>query len=1191
MTTSTPSVIHLLARHVLLLMPAIWAASQPGLCNADVRKVYDCQYTAQPPAIDGELSDACWQQAGWAGIRLNTEEAKQAGTSRADARLLWDDVYLYFAARVVDATPRADHRERDDRVWEDDCFEIYVNPSGDGATYFELDINSHGAIWDSMGLPHHRGRLQLIRAWTAPSLEVRTVVGDGGWTVEGRIRFSDLVGADRVPPHHGDRWPMNLFYIDAQPGRGEQTLLAWNPTEQFNDVARFGEIRFVNHVGEAQLRRDRAMAERLLGGNLLANATSPFATAGDMRVWSERAGDYRRRDDGSGWRPARGFGRATVIAEDDVPRGAMRLQPNAGDDPTHMQWTSTTDGLLVLLARLHPSAAASIHEAGGDGVWLTLDGGGERAGVRLRDAEWCAVSLNVIKGRTIRLTVDAGPAHSYVYDHAQVAAYMLPADALAAKLPGDWKAFGAAGMVIGLHDAAGAQSEHADVIHVRATDHFTGAKRAMPAVPGARLYRVTGMIRTELLGDTKAHVGIDYLDAEGKFVRQATTRAALDGHLRWGLHNVSGASPWARFVAHAYDPPPDVASLSIWLGVNAWETPDAEGEAWFADIQVQAVAPDERYPLGFAPLMWTGDAPAARPSAADFTLCVTPTTRYQLPQMPPARGVDDEALEVHAWPSAAAAASFTIHPSRDLQQVDVAVSDLTLRGTPAAVIPAAAVEVRQVRTLYRKRHMMSSDYLLSPNHLEPLKPLSLTAGMNQQVWLTVRVPSGAGAGRYEGIIRVRSADAAEKRMSLVVHVTPIAPAKPRDVFLGVYSYYLPQDTPAVLRGAFQDMRDHGMNTTFLFNGNLRIPITTEAGRAVIQWEQPNQLREVMEIYGEAGFSEPLLLLAPQAFYDAAKQVSGDDGSHGPAFAAAYRDLFVQMRDEGRARQWPAFIIAPYDEGYPYPFADIRFDLTRGMIPPLRDAGLLVAVHSLNHALGRAWRFEAEFQPVIDVILQTFNHAPGCGPLSPGGGYRGYRSWEQYRDALVSEGRRVLFYNPDVTGIHPEALRFAYGVGLWKLGASGMINWHYHEPKRDGTYALSRRQGGDVLNLIFPPYENWAGGPSIGWEATRQGVMDYQLLQTLDGLVRQATSSNDPARAALAAQAQREVDAVLSRVRFDTIDSVGALAIPNRWERETVDDQGIQRIFGEYKLPNGLELADYDRLRRLLIDRIAELSAP
>jgi hypothetical protein len=265
---------------------------------------------------------------------------------------------------------------------------------------------------------------------------------------------------------------------------------------------------------------------------------------------------------------------------------------------------------------------------------------------------------------------------------------------------------------------------------------------------------------------------------------------------------------------------------------------------------------------------------------------------------------------------------------------------------------------------------------------------------------------------------------------------------------------------------------------------------------------------------------------------------------------------------------------------------LRFDMTRAGIAAAHQSGLQAALHALNHPTVGGFAFENEFESSADLILQTYGHTPGAG----GPRYRGYDSWEQYRDAMHSSGKRVLFYNPDVTGVHPEAMRFVYGVGLWKKQADGVMNWHYYEPARDGGYGLSKHQGATTLNFQFPPTADHRGGPTIGWEAAREGIKDYQLLYTFDRLVRKASQSPDPALRAKAKRLGDEVNSFLSKLRFDTIDTKRNLSL-GQWEGEQTLDDGTTVLTGTFKIPNGFAMDDYDRLRQLVCNSILALHTP
>ncbi len=298
---------------VLAAMVAV--SAQPTLAGHEsappVQKVYECQQAATPPTMDGDLSDACWSAAPWALI----------GQSQARAKLLWDDVFLYFAAEIGDSTPRCEHKDRDSNVWEDDCFEIYLSPDSQSGCCYELDFNSAGAIFDALRFP------RLLPGWTAPSLEVRTRPREGGWTIEGRVRLDEFVGAHHLPPRHDDRWGVNLFYLDAPVDGGKQAEFAWNPTDQFENVSRFGVLRFVDYEGHAKDQRAQERASWLLNSNRLANAVSPTTFA----VSSKATGPYPQTE--TGWRPKTGYGRVAAFQSEKVNRQVGVCNPTPAPIP------------------------------------------------------------------------------------------------------------------------------------------------------------------------------------------------------------------------------------------------------------------------------------------------------------------------------------------------------------------------------------------------------------------------------------------------------------------------------------------------------------------------------------------------------------------------------------------------------------------------------------------------------------------------------------------------------------------------------------------------------------------------------------------------------------------------------------------------------------------------------------------
>lgn len=1151
-------------------------------CGSSLRASYPCARAEQPPVLDGDLSDPCWARAEVAVLDQPVNGLLQA-KARTVFRLLWDDAYLYFSAAVQDATPLCVGAARDDHVWEGDCFELFLNPDNRPGEYYEMDFNSSGVIWDSLWLRHSSGGSRILRSWTAPSLECRTKPQPGGWTLEGRVRLDEFVGAAHLPPAHGDRWRFNAHYLDARPSATGQEVFSWAPTTNPNDTCQFGEILFRDPAGIEAHKRQQSLAVRLLRDGTTTRADSLADRVETLTVRSQMGAVFHRVAQPDGWSLAPGFGRfVRRVAVKGEPPGLFAARPAAETDPTLVDFTVWEDGTLLLIGKLDAPAAQAVAKGQADGVTVqAMVAGAPARNLRLNGDDWLAEGLPVHRGQTVRLQVDAGPAGNIAWDFAFLGVFLVKGDVQeSSDLPAGWELIGDAGHV---RVEPSSRATGGSSIRVEAADCLSGVCRWVPRAQSEKLYRITGWVRSDLAGVTRAHVGVDYCSSQKAFLRQACTWAPLTGHLRWGLYNLSGRAEWQRFAAYAYDVPPDTAWLRLWCGVNAWETPGASGSACFEDVRIESITPDPAWPLGFPPARWQSErALACAAEIRDSGYCVSSAScvEYILPESVSAHAADSRPLAAFSLPGWKEPLSFTIYPRRDLTAVRIQVSDLAMAGATGGRISAGQVEVRRVRSIYKRRDLMSNEYLLSPNHLETFESLDIPANHIQQFWLTVQVPSDAPPGQYSGQVVVEPANGPAKTLRLTLEVLPVRLETPRGVTLGLYSYHLKRDTKATLFAALLDMKDHGMTTTFMFNPGLNIPIeNSPTGKPRIIWNEANQLGELFDTYKEAGFTEPLYLIAPSALFKAAESRGGPCGTEG--FASVYRDLWAQVLTEKTRRNWLAFVVAPYDEGYPYPFTDQRFAVTRSCGSVLKELAIPIALHALNHPTPGAIQFEREFYSLADSILLTFCHPPVCVTES----YRGFENWNAYRARVRRDGKKLLFYNIDTTGVHPEAMRFGYGAALWNRKADGLMDWHYQESQRDGGYGISSQAGSAVMNFTYPPTGDFRGGPSIGWEATREGTKDYALLYTLRALANRAERSPDAALRKEAAAAWQEVEALLDRLTFSTIDTTGALSLPSRWTSERWTEDGVKLLGGEFKVPNGWSLADYGRLRRMLCDRI------
>ncbi len=107
---------------------------------------------SEPPVIDGDLSDRCWDDAAYIGdaywrMYNKPRDAKMA----THVWCAYDDENLYVAFRCETPSVKkllADIPARDGYVWRDDSAEIFMDFGHDHDTYYEYNINPKGVVFD-----------------------------------------------------------------------------------------------------------------------------------------------------------------------------------------------------------------------------------------------------------------------------------------------------------------------------------------------------------------------------------------------------------------------------------------------------------------------------------------------------------------------------------------------------------------------------------------------------------------------------------------------------------------------------------------------------------------------------------------------------------------------------------------------------------------------------------------------------------------------------------------------------------------------------------------------------------------------------------------------------------------------------------------------------------------------------------
>jgi hypothetical protein len=185
---------------------------------------------------------------------------------RTSFAALWNDHGLAVRFKACDTRAWSTMTRRDDRIWDEEVVEMFLDPMRNGRHYAEVEFSPINVVTDlhiHEPWPHLAGDV----TWNWSGLESTVVPGScagldaGGWAVMAWLPWVGLQGLTaevtaHVPPAPADRWRFNVFrikrpYGPAEPERGA-IYAAWSVPAgpSFHEPASFRDLVFeAKHAG------------------------------------------------------------------------------------------------------------------------------------------------------------------------------------------------------------------------------------------------------------------------------------------------------------------------------------------------------------------------------------------------------------------------------------------------------------------------------------------------------------------------------------------------------------------------------------------------------------------------------------------------------------------------------------------------------------------------------------------------------------------------------------------------------------------------------------------------------------------------------------------------------------------------------------------------------------------------------
>lgn len=178
---------------------------------------------AQRLRIDGRLDDAAWREVAWTDsfVDIATNVPPRL---RTRAKVRWDDSFLYVGALLDESQIWATQTKRNSVIFDDNDFEIFVDPDASTHYYKEFEMNALNTIWTLvLNKPYINGGNPVNTNFAVKSAVFINgtlndpTAKDFWWSVEVALPFSEYVvncSVATAPPRVGDIWRINFSRVE-----------------------------------------------------------------------------------------------------------------------------------------------------------------------------------------------------------------------------------------------------------------------------------------------------------------------------------------------------------------------------------------------------------------------------------------------------------------------------------------------------------------------------------------------------------------------------------------------------------------------------------------------------------------------------------------------------------------------------------------------------------------------------------------------------------------------------------------------------------------------------------------------------------------------------------------------------------------------------------------------------------------
>lgn len=178
--------------------------------------------------VDGVLNEASWALAPRVGKFALIRDTGKPVQFPTEAAIIWDDTNLYVSFASTDREPWGTLKQFDDKLWDEEVVEVFLDPDGDGKQYTEYEVSPDNVLVDLL-IPEPRATRTGAdnRVWNHEGWKTAVTKSGDHWIVEMALPWRGLaaIGITRAPSA-GDTWRVGLYRIKRPGGAAKQERIA-----------------------------------------------------------------------------------------------------------------------------------------------------------------------------------------------------------------------------------------------------------------------------------------------------------------------------------------------------------------------------------------------------------------------------------------------------------------------------------------------------------------------------------------------------------------------------------------------------------------------------------------------------------------------------------------------------------------------------------------------------------------------------------------------------------------------------------------------------------------------------------------------------------------------------------------------------------------------------------------------------